>query len=161
MTASACAKPWIPPATTIGVVKPAFRTEDRSAVSLFWSNRVLRIPAHAGAEPEPAASVEPPPPGCLELRPGLAEDLVGGRTGRTALAGEQLDHGARLAGGLSLAVAGAGCADAAPASPEDGPAELGLEFMPGQEAQVEGGRPRAAPGGGHGLQVGLVCLRFL
>jgi hypothetical protein len=41
--------------TAVRALKPRFRAEERSAVSLFWSNRVLRIPARVGAEPEPMA----------------------------------------------------------------------------------------------------------
>lgn len=39
----------------VRVLKPTFRTEYRTPVSLFWSNRVLRIPPGAGTPPEPMA----------------------------------------------------------------------------------------------------------
>ena len=59
----------------VRAVKPAFRSEERSAVSLFWSNRVFRIPAEAGAEPEPMAL---PIVDCLDHR---AQGAVGDWTG--------------------------------------------------------------------------------
>lgn len=39
----------------VRALKPDFRVEARSTVSMFWSNRVLRIPPKEGAAPEPMA----------------------------------------------------------------------------------------------------------
>lgn len=55
--------------SAVRAVKPGFRSEERSPVSLFWSNRVLRIPRAAGGEPEPMAL---PIVDCLDHRSGGA-----------------------------------------------------------------------------------------
>lgn len=69
--------PDLPDALVAAVraVKPGFRAEARSAVSLFWSNRVFRIPAAPGLEPEPMAL---PIVDCLDHR---AQGAVGDWTG--------------------------------------------------------------------------------
>ena len=59
----------------VRAVKPTFRTEQRSPVSLFWSNRVFRIPAGPGLPPEPMAL---PIVDCLDHR---AQGAVGDWTG--------------------------------------------------------------------------------
>ena len=59
----------------VRAVKLGFRREARSAVSLFWSTRVLRIPAGPGLEPEPMAL---PVVDCLDHR---AQGAVGDWTG--------------------------------------------------------------------------------
>lgn len=59
----------------VRAVKPGFRMEHRSAVSLFWSNRVFRIPAVVGAAPEPMAL---PIIDCLDHR---AQGALGDWTG--------------------------------------------------------------------------------